>query len=310
MTDYLAVCARLPWKELVAAECENLTGGRPELDGVALCKSVDLIPRGAYVHTGLRLIAKANTLDGLLQEVKGIPFSAEHFRIEHLRLAGQKLVNSREAAIALANVIPAYPDLDTPSHRFLLIERDSGLWFGEILAEATHSYSQHDGKPYRTSASLPTRLARALVNLAVPPARTILDPCCGTGSILLEAQAIGVEACGVDWNTRMVGMSRENLTHFGYSAEIIFADIREVKRMADAVITDLPYGLFMHEDPIIIQEIIQHTRQLAPVAVFVSGEDLSDRLRELGYREIEVFRVRKHKDFSRYVHRARSGGVG
>lgn len=310
MTDYLAVCARLPWKELVSAECENLTGSRPEPDGVALCKSIELIPRGAYVHTGIRLIAKANTLEGLLQEVKEASFPAEHFRIEHLRLAGQKLVNSREAAIALANVIHAYPDLDSPKHRFLLIERNSGLWFGEILAEATHSYRQHDQKPYRTSASLPARLARALVNLTVPPAKTIFDPCCGTGSILLEAQAIGVEACGVDWNPRIVGMSRENLAHFGYLAEIILADIREVKRTADAVVTDLPYGLFMHEDPSIIQEIIRHTHQLAPVAVFVSGEDLSDWLREVGYHAIEVFQVRKHKDFSRYVHRARSGGVG
>ena len=308
MTDYLALCARLPGNELVAAECENLTGGVPEEDGVAVCRSVELIVRGAYVRTGLRLIARAETLEDLLQAVYGQSFPAEGFRIEHLRLAGQKLVNSREAAIRLANVIPAYPDLEAPKHRFLLIERDSGLWFGEIVVESAQSYRRHDRKPFRTSTSLPSRLARALVNLVAPPARTILDPCCGTGSILLEAQAIGLEACGVDWNSRMVGMSRRNLAHFGYPAEVIDSDFRQVTSTADAIVTDLPYGLFMHETKEDLQGIIEHAHALAPQAVFVLGEDISDWLRDAGYSRIKVFRVRKHKEFSRYVHRAKSGG--
>ena len=108
----------------------------------------------------------------------------------------------------------------------------------------------------------------------------------------------------------MIGMTRKNLAHFGYSAEIISADMREINRTSEAIITDLPYGLFMHEDPRIIQEIVRCTRQMAPVAVFVSGEDMSGWLQEVGYHDVEVFRIRKHKDFSRYVHRAKSGEVG
>jgi tRNA G10 N-methylase Trm11 len=307
MTEFLALCARLAGNELVAGECENLTGGKPEADGVAFCRSVELVSRGAYVHTGLRLIARAESLPNLLQVVKDLDFQADNFRIEYTCLARQKQVNSRQAAIDLANVIEAYPDLDNPRHRFLIVEREHELCFGEILAEADRSYRQHDAKPYRTSASLPSQVARALVNLVSPPAQSILDPCCGTGSILLEAQALGLEACGIDWNPRMVGISRKNLSFFGYASEIILADYREVWRKAEAVIADLPYGRFMHEDQQDIQEIILHTLTMAPMAVFVLGEDLSPWLREVGYREVEVFQVRKHKDFSRFVHRARSG---
>ncbi len=145
------------------------------------------------------------------------------------------------------------------------------------------------------------------MNLVTPPAQTILDPCCGTGSILLEAQAVELEACGVDWNPRMVGISRKNLAHYGYPAEVILADYRAVDKKADAVITDLPYGLFMHENQQVIREIIQHTLTTAPVAVFVLGEDLSHWLGEVGFQDINVFKVRKRKDFNRFVHRARSG---
>jgi tRNA G10 N-methylase Trm11 len=309
VTDYLAFCARLPERELIAAECENLTGGKPEADGVAMCRSVELIPNGAYVHTGMRLIAHSATLEDLLQEVAKLTFPAEDFRIEHMRLAGHKLVNSREAAIRLANVIRDYPNLEAPKHRFLLVERESGLWFGEILAESAYSYRQHDHKPYRTSSSLPSRLARLLVNLVSPPAQMILDPCCGTGSILLEAQALGLKTCGVDWNPGMVEMTQNNLAYYGYSGEIILADTREVNLRAEAIVTDLPYGLFMHENPLIIQDILRHVRCLAPVAVFVAGKDIRDWLQEAGYCDVEVFRIRKHKDFSRYVHRVRSGTV-
>lgn len=306
MTDFLAVCARLLGNELVAGECENLTGGKPEADGVALCRGMELIRHGAYVHTGMRLIAQAEKFADLLQIVEGLTFEADGFRIEVLRLAGHKLINSREAAIQLANVIPAFPELETPRHRFLLIERNQGLWFGEILVESEHSYKKHAAKPFRTSTSLPSRLARALVNLVAPPAQIILDPCCGTGTILLEAQALGLESFGVDWNPRMVGMSRKNLAHFGYPVDVTCSDFQQISRPADAIVTDLPYGLFMHETRDELRAIIQHAHALAPRAVFVLGEDISDWLREAGYHSIKVFRVPKHRSFSRYVHVGRS----
>lgn len=299
---FLALCTRIPGDELAAAECENLTGSIPEEDGVAFCQSLEYIARGAYVHTGLRLIAQAETFEDLLQAVNGQSFPAEGFRIDHLRLASRKLVNSQKAVLRLADNIPAYPDLKSPKHRFLLIERDSGLLFGEILAESAQSYRQHDRKPFRTSTSLPSRLSRALINLVSPPARTILDPCCGTGSILLEAQALGLQACGVDWNEHMVEMSRQNLAHFGYQAQVIASDFREVTSSADAIVTDLPYGMFMREAKEDLQEIIRHAHAMAPQAVFILGEDISAWLRDAGYSRIKVFRIPKRKDFSRFVH--------
>jgi hypothetical protein len=137
----------------------------------------------------MRLIAQAGTLLDLLQVVKDLSFPAENFRIEYTCLASQKQVNSRLAAIELANVIRAYPDLDAPQHRFLLVERDHELCFGEILAESSHSYRQHDHKPYRTS--LAAWLARPGELVSPPPGHP--DP--WNGLDLAEARAwIGV--CG------------------------------------------------------------------------------------------------------------------
>jgi len=302
---YLAVCPRLPGNELAAAECENLTGAKPAADGIALCAGIAAVPRAAYIHSGVRLIAQANTLDELVAIIAGQDFPADDFRIEHLRLSKALSVDWPTAVVALANAIHAMPDLAHPRHRFLLVIRQDKLVFGEIENEADHSYEKHRHKPCHLSSSLPAQLARALLNLLPPSTATLLDPCCGTGSVLLEAQAVGLQAFGSDWNPVMVSMSRKNLAHFGYPVAVKRLDARRQRQAADAVVTDLPYGRFSSMDADNLRGILQHCAKLAPVGVYVAGTDISPWLYQAGYAAVEVFRVLKRQDFSRFVHRAR-----
>lgn len=301
---YLEICTRDAKNELIAAECETLTGKRP-VKGIAMGGRVELIPQAAYLRAGMQVLARGETLEALVGEVAKLRLDADGFRIELLILSGRVSVQRQEVIVALANALGCCrPDLDHPRHRLLLLAQDEGLAFGEIIAEPDHSYRQHDHKPYRTSSSLPTRLARGLVNLVLPWAKTILDPCCGTGSILLEAQVMGLRAMGGDWNPKMVGMSRQNLAHFGYSAGVKLMDAREWPEPADAIVTDLPYGKGLEVSEAVTRGILEHVRDLAPVGVFVAGNDLSGWLWEAGYSRVEVFRVPKYTGFARYVHRA------
>ena len=62
---------------------------------------------------------------------------------------------------------------------------------------------------------LPPKLAQTIINLAVGQNRdtnlTILDPFCGTGVLLQEAQLMGYNAYGTDLEPRMVEYSQANL---------------------------------------------------------------------------------------------------
>lgn len=307
MDKYLAICSRQPGNELIAAECENLTGGKPESDGVAICQRIDLIPRAAFVQRGLRLIARAETLEALVTIVKEQTFPAENFRVELMRTGRAPLPTRQEIILAIANALQTYPKLKAPQHRFLLLGRADGLYFGEILSESQHDYQRHAHKPFHTSSALPAQLARGMVNLASPPARTILDPCCGTGSILLEALALGLETYGYDYNWRMVNMARRNLAHFGYNGPVQYGDARQIQQLAEAVVTDLPYGHMHAMDNDMVRAILAHCASLAPLGVFAAGTDISSWLKEAGYTEIEVFRVKKRSQFVRYIHRGRLG---
>ncbi|MFN2150893.1 MAG: TRM11 family SAM-dependent methyltransferase [Anaerolineales bacterium] len=300
-----AICTRMPNNALVAAECASLTGGVPDIDGFAFCQRVEHIPQSAYVRMGLRILASSPTLDDLIEVVAQTDFSADEFRIEFCSLSPENRIHPRQSILALANAIPFYPNLNHPKHRFLLVERQENLWLGEILSECEHSYQIHATKPYNISSSLSSRISRALVNLVIPQAHSLLDPCCGTGSILLEAQALGIQAYGGDLNKRMVGMTRKNLAHFDYAAKVEQADARTCQQKADALVTNLPYGRFLDANETVIRAILENGRKLAPVAIYVTEYDLTDWLVAAGYRNVAIYPVAKHDNFVRYVHLAR-----
>jgi tRNA G10 N-methylase Trm11 len=276
----------------------------PDADGFALCKNIKYIHQAAYIRMGLHILACGSTLHDLLDAVVQADFIAEGFRIEFCSLSRENRIPLRKAILAIADVIPFYPNLDHPKHRFLLVERDNGLWLGEILIESKHTYRIHTSKPYNISSSLPSRMSRALINLVIPSARSLLDPCCGTGSILLEAQSLGLQAYGADLNKRMVGMARENLAHFGYDVRVELGDARTYQQAADVLVTNLPYGRFLQANETTIRTILARGRKLAPVGVYVTEHDITDWMVAAGYHDILVYPVTKHDGFTRYVHHA------
>jgi len=315
-SSLVAVCVRTRSNEindLIAAECEQLTGGWPDAEGVAVCRSVADIPRAAYVRTGLRRIAQAPAFAELLDKLRQTTFDLDAFRVDTLYLSGRFPMPRHEAIVAAADALPCRADVAAPLHQLLLVAQRESFWLGEILTESAQSYAPHLKKPCHVSSSLEARIARALVNLVVPPscsglpqaAGTLVDPCCGTGSILLEAAALGLTAYGADRNPKMAHMAQRNLLHFGYPPRVVCADARVWAQTADALVTDVPYGRQLESADEDLPAILEQGARLAPIALYVAGTDITPQLAAAGYAGIEVFRLVKPNGFTRYVHRAR-----
>ena len=304
----LALCARIDGNELIAAECARLTGGLPDGDGVAHCTSIEHIARAAYVKTGLRVVARADSFGALVDAVARVDFDADGFRIDVHDPSHRLGLTTQHVATALADVIAFAPDLKHPTHRFVVVATADGVALGEVMSVADSAYRAHDAKPWTTSSSLDARFSRALVNL-VPSARSILDPCCGAGSIVLEAASLGLDAFGVDWKPAMVGMTRENLAAFDARAVVQQADSRTHVQAADAIVTDLPYGNAIESDEAAVRAILEQGATLAPVAVYVASTEISEWLAAAGYDDIAVHSVVKRRGFTRFVHVARSRRV-
>lgn len=309
-TNFLTVSARVQRHGLIAAECERLTGGSPDADGVAAAEVVDLLSRAAYLQHGVRVLARATSFDDLVAEVSAAEFEADRFRIDLHDPAGRAGRTSTDVAVALADVIAFGPDLKDPQHRFLVVPTEEMWLFGEVTVIADAGYRRHEAKPWTTSSSLDARFSRGLVNL-VPEARSVLDPCCGAGSIVLEAASLGLDARAVDWKPAMVGMTRENLAHFGYVADVAQADSRShAFSPVDAVVTDLPYGHAIEADEPTIRAILENCARVSPLGVFVAPADFSLWLEAAGWTDITLHTVLKRRGFTRWIHRARSTITG
>lgn len=97
--------------------------------------------------------------------------------------------------------------------------------------------------------ALSPRLARTLVNLAdLMPGQTVLDPFCGSGTILMEAHAKSLRCLGLDSRAARVQQARENMRWSSGVAgdrgyDIRKGDARELSRLlrgtrADAIVTE------------------------------------------------------------------------
>lgn len=65
-------------------------------------------------------------------------------------------------------------------------------------------------RPFFKPVSLDPKLARAMVNLACPKGKDLLDPFCGTGGLVIESILCGLDSYGSDLAWPMVTGTRQN----------------------------------------------------------------------------------------------------
>lgn len=97
-----------------------------------------------------------------------------------------------------------------------------------------------DGREEERPGALRPVVARAMLSLAGPPGR-LLDPCCGSGTILREGAAGGWRPVGFDIAPRAVDAARSNVP----GADVEVGDVRDLPLgdgSVGAVVTNLPFG--------------------------------------------------------------------
>ncbi|HZD02327.1 MAG TPA: methyltransferase domain-containing protein [Actinomycetes bacterium] len=117
---------------------------------------------------------------------------------------------------------------------------------GRILAGLRVSDAamrQHVGRVVERSGALRPTVATAMVQLAgqPPPAGLLLDPCCGSGTILAEAMEVGWHARGIDIDPEAVRVARHNVP----KALVDKGDARRLDLedgSVDACVSNLPFG--------------------------------------------------------------------
>jgi tRNA (guanine10-N2)-dimethyltransferase len=210
----------------------------------------------------------------------------------------------------LKRVEHAKVDLTTPKKTFFGVLTENqfilGLKVAEILPKPFVE-RRPKMKPFFHPTALPAKLARCMVNLAKPKAEElVLDPFCGTASLLVEAGLIGCRVLGFDAQRRMVKGSLENLAHYGVKPEgMIVADARYLPvKGVDCIVTDPPYGRSA-------TTLGLSTEQIVKDFLFVAQEGIKKghRICMASPKSIRIGRIGKESGFKHveshlvYVHR-------
>jgi tRNA (guanine10-N2)-dimethyltransferase len=214
----------------------------------------------------------------------------------------------------LDSVPGAKVDLVNPERTFF------GLCVGESLlvgiakgAGSRISLRRPSLRPFfRPSAMLP-KLARCMVNLArAGPSDTVVDPFCGTGSLLVEAGLIGCKTVGLDVSEGMVRGASQNLRFFGVGdCGLIVGDARSLPfQVFDCVASDPPYGRTSSTHGVDARQLVEVFMQEALgilhsgghlCLAFPKGQALPKLGEELGYVTVETHEIREHKSLTREI---------
>lgn len=295
--------------ELAHLEQRHLLNDANGQNYVLTTTNVD-VNRSPFVKIKLSILCEAETLAEIVTFAEQMVYDEATFRVLSLNnvALGEEpkhaFTQRQEAERTLGNVIAGEPDLKHPQCTFGIVFVE-GLWrFGRV-EKADAIWLAHQVKPHSYSTALNTRMARALVNIAAPQPQglRVIDPCCGIGTVLVEALSMDIPILGRDMNWFVAQGSRKNIAHFGYEGTVELGPIEDVTEHYDVAIIDMPYDLFTsasHEEQL---AIVVEARRIADRVAFVAIESMHDMFDTAGFTVLDEARVTKgNSSFSRLLY--------
>ncbi|MDS0281833.1 TIGR01177 family methyltransferase [Haloarcula onubensis] len=317
----------------------------PLAPGLAAARGVtDRARHLAYTHRACELVG---TGDPDIESARAVLEAASLDRegtvaVRAVDVRASTQVDTQRAERALGGVLTDRGfavDLDAPDHTLYAYFSDPAgdeetgddapgeacCALGWAVVDSLRDFGgrQPTDRPFFQPGSMAPLEARALVNIAgARPDRTVVDPMCGTGGLLLEAGLVGARVVGSDAQAKMVRGTRRNLRHVldgaGHPAPdrypdpgdwgLVRADAARLPLAddaADAVVFDAPYGRQSRIEgdlAPLVSGALAESRRLAPRCVLVADRDWSALAREADWTVADRFERRVHRSLVRHVH--------
>jgi DNA modification methylase len=160
----------------------------------------------------------------------------------HLVLNSSRIVDNktleRMTAFGKIKVFVNSHEEEIVTHQYLL--ENSHIVMNKLLGTASHNseftrnrnYLLHDLHPYK--GRFYPQLIKPLINCFCKPKDTILDPFCGGGTTLLEANLLGITSIGIDLNPMALFITKVKMQSLYMSYKDAFVKcertIQELKR--------------------------------------------------------------------------------
>lgn len=263
--------------------------------------------RSPFIRERIEVLYGGDTFIDIVEQVQEIDMKEKTFKIIFIKINdlkkedkieyGERRVMERD----LGARIHGEADVHNPEHIFGIVAYGGRWYFGNYRKNEA-VWLKHTKKPHEYSTALSTRVARAVANIAVPHPDGVkaIDPCCGIGTVLVEALSMGIQIEGRDINPLVTQGSRENIAHFGLTGNVTLGPIADIVEKYDVAIIDMPYNLYTHATPEDQADILRHARRISDKLVVVTIETIDEMIQKAGF-EIKDRCVTKKGYFSREI---------
>lgn len=257
--------------------------------------------RATFVKTAGQLIRKMSNVF-FDEKNYSILFGAKSFMCKAINLSG-KQVDIPEIERSLGSMVVTFCNatvsLDSPDVVIYLIFTDEENFFGFSRGSAE---PERPKKAVKFHHELDWKLTRAMINLAkIREGETVCDPFCGTGSTLLEARSMGINAVGIDFDKKMCQISQKNLKANKFDLPVLNENWDHMLQLKyDGIVTDLPYGTAsrVSEPPQkMMQNFISRMPKKKKFAIMCK-KGMEDNIKIKLTKKYEIYR---HKSLTRMI---------
>lgn len=282
-------------EDICLYEMECLFGFRPDKQFFYSCTYIDP-SRSVFIKFAIEVEYRDSSVKLIEEKITSDELHLNDYKIVYREISDVAFDKTMDARKKLGWAIEGECSMSNPVDLYCLTYVESEWILGRFF-ENDFSYKERRNKPHNYSFALDVWLAKTLTNIAVGNdlSKTVIDPCCGVGTVLIEGMVNGLNIEGSDINWKIVKASNYNLKHFGFKGDTTKRNINEINKSYDVAIVDLPYGKFIKEHKELANNIITEAQKIANKIVYVSMEplDLPNIVKEIT--------IQKRFGFSRYV---------
>jgi len=259
--------------------------------------------RSPFIKKCISIMYDGDTIEQIIEQIVRNKLTSMNYKVTYINATNEVMGfhEGRSIEYKIGFNILGEAEMRNPSIIFAISKVFDKWVFGECESN-TSEWLLHNRKPFSYSNALKVNVCRALVNIAVGNNVdcSVVDPCCGIGTVLIEAISMKINIKGYEINPYIGKNAKTNLRYFGYEDIITIGDMNVISDKFDVAIVDLPYGIFTQITTGEQLAIMESTRKIADKMVIITFEDMEQQITSVGFHIDDRCTVSKGT-FKRYI---------
>ncbi|MBZ9608011.1 RNA methyltransferase [Clostridium estertheticum] len=242
--------------------------------------------RSPFIKKCISIMYTGETMKQIIDQIAMDKLTGINYKVAYINATDENIGfhERRRIEFEIGFNILGEAEMKNPEIIFGITKIANKWIFGECESNVS-DWLLHNKKPFSYSNALKVNVCRALVNIAVANNLncSVVDPCCGIGTVLIEAISMDINIKGYEINPYIGENAKANLRYFGYDDVITICDMNDIANKFNVAIVDLPYGIFTQITTEEQLAIISSTRRIADRMVIITFDDMEEQITSVGF---------------------------